>query len=110
MLELFRSARLYIGISESDGISTSLLDAISSGCFPIQTNTSCANEWVEDGKTGSLVGFQDVKKIAEVIELALSNNALVDNAALVNIETAQTRLSVDAIGRDIAQFYNLNDY
>jgi glycosyltransferase involved in cell wall biosynthesis len=107
MLELFRSARIYIGISESDGISTSLLDAISSGCFPIQTNTSCANEWVVDGETGSLVDFQDVEKIGAAIETALSNNDLVDSAALVNIETAQNRLSVDAVGRDIAQFYNL---
>jgi glycosyltransferase involved in cell wall biosynthesis len=83
------------------------LDAISSGCFPIQTNTSCANEWVVDGETGSLVDFQDVEKIGAAIETALSNNDLVDSAALVNIETAQNRLSVDAVGRDIAQFYNL---
>ncbi len=107
MLELFRSARIYIGISESDGISTSLLDAISSGCFPIQTNTSCANEWVVDGETGSLVDFQDVKRIGAAIETALSNDELVDSAALVNIETAQNRLSVDVVSRDIAQFYNL---
>lgn len=108
MLELFRSARIYIGISESDGISTSLLDAISSGCFPIQTNTSCANEWVTDGLTGSLVDFQDVNDISTAIRMALTNDDLVDNAALVNIATAQSRLSGDAIGKDINQFYSLS--
>jgi glycosyltransferase involved in cell wall biosynthesis len=107
MLELFRSARIYIGISESDGISTSLLDAISSGCFPIQTNTSCANEWVTDGLTGSLVDFNDVNSISSAIHMALTNDDLVDNAALVNIATAQSRLSGDAIGKDINQFYSL---
>ena len=106
MLELFRNARVYIGISESDGISTSLLDAISSGCFPVQTDTSCANEWISDGTTGSLVDFRDLEGIASAIQVALTDSVLVDNAALINIETAKARLSVNAISSDITQFYN----
>ena len=106
MLELFRNARVYIGISESDGISTSLLDAISSGCFPVQTDTSCANEWISDGTTGSLVDFRDLEGIASAIQVALTDSVLVDNAALINIETAKARLSVNAISNDITQFYN----
>jgi glycosyltransferase involved in cell wall biosynthesis len=107
MLSLFRNARIYIGISESDGISTSLLDAISSGCYPIQTNTSCANEWVADGATGSLVDFQDIHGIADAIENALKNDDLVDSASRVNIRTAKARLSSASIRRDINQFYEL---
>ena len=49
MLKHFSEAKVYIGISLSDGISTSLLEAMAMGAFPIQTNTSCAEEWIEDG-------------------------------------------------------------
>lgn len=49
---LFRTAKIYIGASISDGISTSALEAMANGCFPIQTNTSCASEWFTPGMTG----------------------------------------------------------
>jgi glycosyltransferase involved in cell wall biosynthesis len=107
MLDLFRNSRIYIGISESDGISTSLLDAISSGCYPIQTNTSCANEWVEDGITGSLVDIQDINGIITAIEIALVSDDLVDAASRLNIQNAKNRLTSKLIGIDIHQFYEL---
>ena len=46
--------------------------------------------------------------ISTAIRMALTNDDLVDNAALVNIATAQSRLSGDAIGKDINQFYSLS--
>ena len=49
MLELFASARIYVGISLSDGISTSLLEAMAMGAFPIQTSSACIDEWVSEG-------------------------------------------------------------
>jgi glycosyltransferase involved in cell wall biosynthesis len=108
MLNLFRQARIYIGISDSDGISTSLLDAISSGCYPIQTTTSCANEWVVDGITGSLVDVKNVHGISIAVQTALADDNLVDNAAMMNISNAQRQLSGDSIHGDLTQFYNLN--
>jgi glycosyltransferase involved in cell wall biosynthesis len=55
MLDLFASARIYIGISLSDGISTSLLEAMAMGAFPIQTGTACVDEWFENGVNGTRV-------------------------------------------------------
>lgn len=51
----FRKARVYIGASRSDGISTSFLEAMNYGAFPIQTNTSCAQDWIEKGCAGRVV-------------------------------------------------------
>src|SRR5262249_13105764 len=42
MLRLFGRARAYVGLSISDGISTSLLEAMAMGAFPIQSFTACA--------------------------------------------------------------------
>jgi len=52
MLDLFASARVYVGISLSDGISTSLLEAMAMGAFPIQTSSACTEDWFETEKGG----------------------------------------------------------
>ena len=44
MLRMFSRSRIYLGVSVSDAISTSMLEALAMGAFPIQTNTSCCNE------------------------------------------------------------------
>jgi glycosyltransferase involved in cell wall biosynthesis len=108
MLQLFSSARIYIGISRSDGISTSLLEAMSTGCFPIQTSTSCASEWVTHGLSGFLVDHEDVKQIASAIREAAVNDSLVDNAAGLNRVTAQARLRTSLIREKNQSFYELS--
>ena len=52
MLRRHGQARLSLGLSMSDGASTSFLEAFVMGSFPVQSWTSCANEWVVDGETG----------------------------------------------------------
>jgi glycosyltransferase involved in cell wall biosynthesis len=68
MLDLFASARIYVGVSLSDGISTSFLEAIAMGAFPIQTSTACVDEWLTTESAGLVVG--DTK--AESLSAALS--------------------------------------
>ena len=108
MMDLFASARAYVGISLSDGISTSLLEAMVAGCFPIQTNTSCADEWIVDGTTGLIVDAGDVDGIAASIRRAFTDDALVDSAATANHAVAVSRLGDDSIRRKSFRFYGLS--
>lgn len=106
MLEQFGKSRLYIGLSISDGISTSLLEAMVMGTFPIQSSTACADEWVEDGVSGLLVPPEDVTLIAEALRRALDDDTLVDHAAAINTQTCHERLGMQttkAIIRDMYQ-------
>jgi glycosyltransferase involved in cell wall biosynthesis len=104
MLNLFKRARVYVGISLSDGISTSLLEAIATGAFPIQTDTSCANEWIINGKTGFIVK-PEVLQVSESICIALDNDELVDRAQIVNQQTSKERLGDLAISAKALSFY-----
>lgn len=45
----FSRSRIYLGLSKSDGISTAFLEAIATGTYPIQSNTSCAGEMLIEG-------------------------------------------------------------
>lgn len=84
VLTLMSKARIYVGLSKSDGISTSLLEAMAMGAFPIQTGTSCASEWISDGTSGAIVSLGNGKKLDGWINRALSDDCLVDTAQSIN--------------------------
>lgn len=98
MIELFSRARIYIGVSTSDGLPSSALEAMSTGCFPIQTNTSCLGEWFDDGTTGLLVSLNE-SSLTSAIHRALSEDDLVDaavshNRAKLERDYSKEKLSV----------------
>lgn len=105
ILRLHGLARISIGLSISDGISTSFLEAFVMGSFPIQTWTSCADEWIEDGKTGLLVPPDDLTAIETAIRRALSDDELVNKAAERNYQVSAERLDHLAVKRKAVELY-----
>ena len=97
MLLLHSSARISIGLSVGDGISTSLLEAMAMGSFPIQSNSSCCNEWFEHGISGYSVNAEDSESIEKFIRLALLNDELVNSAAIINYETIKNKADKDKL-------------
>ena len=106
MLNLFGTARAYVGVSLSDGISTSLLEAMAMGAFPIQTNTSCAEEWIEDGITGKLIG-PNQEEVKNSLLQALNNDSLVDQASVVNRQKIEAKCNEEQIKLKSLKFYGL---
>lgn len=105
MLRLFGRARIYIGLSISDAISTSLLEAMVMGAFPIQSCTSCANEWITDHESGLIVPPDDADMIAEAIRGAVSDDTLVEKAAEINARVASERLDQSKIKPQVIEMY-----
>ncbi|MBX9727171.1 MAG: glycosyltransferase family 4 protein, partial [Rickettsiales bacterium] len=106
MLKYFAHARIYLGVSISDAISTSMLEAMAMGAFPIQTTTACCEEWNEDGVSGFHIPPDDVEFIADRIRRAIADDALVDSAAAINWQTVMTRLDQDILRVKEVDFYN----
>jgi glycosyltransferase involved in cell wall biosynthesis len=92
VVKLMGRTRLAIGLSISDGTPNSMLEAMIMGAFPIQSGTSCADEWIENGKTGLIVPPEDPEIIAAAISRAVTDDALVDSAAEENMRVATERL------------------
>jgi glycosyltransferase involved in cell wall biosynthesis len=106
MLELYANARVYLGVSRSDGISTSVLEAMAMGTFPIQTDTSCSDEWFEHGRGGYLIPPDDLDVISDRLRSALMDDELVDRAAAINWEVVATRLGDAHLQRQIWGLYD----
>jgi hypothetical protein len=105
ILKLHGQARMSIGLSISDGISTSFLEALVMGSFPIQSDTSTAGEWIRNGETGILVPPEDPEPIAAAIRRAAADDALVDHADVSNAEVASARLNDATIRRQVIDVY-----
>jgi glycosyltransferase involved in cell wall biosynthesis len=105
ILSQFGSARVYIGLSISDGISTSLLESMIMGAFPVQSCTACADEWIQDGKSGMIVPPEDPDEIANAIRRALTDDQLVDQAAEENWRTAKERLDYPIVQPQAIKIY-----
>jgi len=106
MLEYHGMARISIGLSVGDGISTSLLEAMAMGSFPIQSNTSCVCEWIIDGETGLIVPPEDPEFIEKAIRRAISDNEMVDLANHKNYNTIQEKADYNKLKTLTNNSYN----
>lgn len=105
MLRLHGQSRISIGLSISDSIAISLLEAMLMGSFPIQSNTGAAYEWIEDGKTGLLVPPEDPHAVRDAIRRALWENDLVDAAAEVNQRVIAERCDRQKLADQVVSIY-----
>lgn len=106
MLALNAKARISLCINLSDGLPNAMLEAMLMGAFPIQTNTSLADEWITDGEGGFIVPVDDVALIAYKFMQALTNDALVENAAMINYEKIAKNLEYEMILKKTNEMYN----
>ena len=103
ILDYLSKSKIYIGASKSDGISTSFLEALCLGAYPIQTDTSCANEWIELGFFGSIIR-PDTSEIFNAINVSYFDKEL-ENKRIQNLESAKRYLSYDLIQSQAIKFY-----
>ena len=97
MMHLFARALIYVGVSLSDGISTSMLEALAMGAYPVQTNTACTGEWIKGINYGTEITEADVATIVQSIYQAVgisrSRNmseltlARSETVAMINLRT-----------------------
>lgn len=81
MMRLFAESRIYIGVSLSDGLSTSMLEAIANGCFAIQTSTACTEGLLEEGINGIVI--KDVSHVGVTSALLRGISATASAASTV---------------------------
>jgi glycosyltransferase involved in cell wall biosynthesis len=91
VLEYLRASQIYLSMSLSDGSSTSLLEAMACGAFPIVSDIPANREWIVDGDNGFLVSPLDAKKLAKRVMDALNNSSIVKTASEKNVEIIRKR-------------------
>jgi hypothetical protein len=106
LLKDISNAKIYIGASRSDGISTSFLEAICLGAYPIQTNSSCANEWIARGFVGTLINLEN-ESILEALNVAYFDENL-EIIRRENLKNAKKYLAFELVKSQAIKFYETN--
>lgn len=81
-------ADIYISLPDTEGISSSLLEAMASGCYPIVTDLPANREFIESGKNGMLVSLE----VDEVVNAILS---VLDNKEKILLSSEGNRSLIE---------------
>jgi len=103
VLELFSKSKIYVGLSESDGISTSMLEAMAMGAIPVQTSTACCDEWFKD--SGVAVREITIQAVKTAIQQGLVLAEDPENA-VTNRKTIELKANAEDVQKIALTFYN----
>lgn len=84
LLAMHGRARVSLALNRSDALSTSFLEAMAMGSFPVQSNSACGHEITPPGRGALFVPATDIDAVTAALRRALTDDALVDAAAEIN--------------------------
>jgi sugar transferase (PEP-CTERM/EpsH1 system associated) len=103
--ELLQAMDVYVLPSLSEGISNSLLEAMSSGLPVIATATGGNPEVVVDGESGLLFPTGDSGRLAEQLMLLYGRSDMRTQLAQQAIRRMREEFSIDSMVQEYAQVY-----
>lgn len=84
-VHLLKTSHIYVSLSRSDGTSSSLLEALSCGLFPVLSDIPQNREWIDPlANNGYLVPLDEPRQLAEILTKAILDTALRKQAAITN--------------------------
>ena len=100
------SSKVYISTSLSDGTSTSLLEGMACGVFPIVTDIHANKAWIENGRNGFLVPVNKPKILAQKIIEAVRDDDLRKKAAKINEKVVKDEADWNKNFKKIEEIYS----
>jgi glycosyltransferase involved in cell wall biosynthesis len=105
MVRLMSRARIYMGLSLTDGTPNTMLEAMTMGAFPIQSDTESTGEWITSGENGFLVPVDDEAAVGPALRRALTGDGLVERAAALNARITAERIDRRVIEPQVVALY-----
>ena len=107
MLDKFKLAKIYVGLSRSDGIGTSFLESLVYGAYPIQTDTSCISEWIKKGVIASQVSQDEDNILNEINRILYSRNFKEEHFQDSNLLIARKELDSKVLKLKAVNYYKI---
>lgn len=86
---------LYISMPCTEGVSASLFEAMSSGCYPIVSDLPGNRAWITNGINGKLIKVDDVHQLAAAIKWYADHRKELKGALNKNRETIEQKASYE---------------
>lgn len=104
VLAMFRSARVSLSLSLSDGLPGSMREAAWTGAFPIESKGSCVCEWTRPESGVLVVDPSNEDEVAAALLRALHDDRLVDGAQNINREFILRLVDEDVQALSLRQY------
>jgi glycosyltransferase involved in cell wall biosynthesis len=98
---ILANADVYVSSSKSDGTSQSLLEAMSSGVFPIVSDIIANAPWVSDGENGYIFRVGDSEQLANKLKAAFTKEELRKQAAIKNRRLVEEKGDLFRLGSNV---------
>jgi glycosyltransferase involved in cell wall biosynthesis len=105
VLSLHKSFDIFVLSSTTEGLGTSLLDAMACGKPIVATSAGGIPEVVEDGITGLLVSPRDVEGLAHAIVKLLKDGQLREQYGAAGLARVRERYSADRMVQETVTVY-----
>jgi glycosyltransferase involved in cell wall biosynthesis len=105
VLSLHKAFDIFVMSSITEGLGTSLLDAMAAARPVVATATGGIPEVVDDGVTGFLVAPRDDRAMADAIVRLLKDGDLRQRMGLAGLKRARERFSAERMLRDTLRVY-----
>ena len=102
---IIKAADLYVSSSWSEGLGTSILEALASGVPVVATMAGGADEMVVPGDTGYLVPCRDAEALADAIVLSLRHREHAREMARAGRELVLTKFGVERMVEETLRIY-----
>jgi glycosyltransferase involved in cell wall biosynthesis len=90
---LLHHANLYISPVPEDGVSSSLLEAMAAGVFPIVSDIEANKYWIEQGCSFLLFDSKSIDDLADKINIYIKNRKEFEKALPVNRKVVEMKAS-----------------
>ena len=110
--KLLQESNIYISMPITEGVSASLFEAMATNCYPIVSDITGNQSWIEHRKNGQLVTVDDSEKLAEELIWAFENKdhrtqAVSNNRKFV-VKNADYTINMKIIAQKYHELINLN--
>ena len=105
LLDIFRHTRIFAGVSKSDGLPATMLEAMSQGAYPVQTGSACIQGWFDPTRSGSELREGTVVEIQAAFAFALAHEAFLLEAQALNLATMRARYTLESLNVGVQPTY-----
>lgn len=98
-------SRVSLALNDSDAMSTSFMEAMALGSFPVHSKGSCGYEVTPAGRGAIFVSATDPDEVADAVCRALDDDELVDKAQEINTRSAEVHFDRARIAQRVIDMY-----
>lgn len=91
----WRNQDIYLNISDFEGMSLAMLEAMACGVVPVTTDVSGVSDLIEDGKNGFIVSVSRWLETADKIEMLANNRAFLSRAGNYNSDLIKNKCDIN---------------